>query len=122
MKPALGFHTSLGRGNPCTLVLIGACAGGWWAANFVLMCTLAIYFQVTTDCPVVIAANRDEFLERPAVDPTTLLEHPHVVGGKDLRAGGTWLGISEHGIVAGLLNRRAENGANPRNSDLRERG
>jgi uncharacterized protein with NRDE domain len=84
-----------------------------WAASFVGMCTLAIYFQATRDCPVVIAANRDEFLERPAGDPTTLLENPHVVGGKDLKAGGTWLGISEHGIVAGLLNRRAENGGNP---------
>ena len=77
------------------------------------MCTLAIYFQATRDCAVVIAANRDEFLGRPAGDPTTLLENPHVVGGKDLKAGGTWLGISEHGIVAGLLNRRAENGGNP---------
>ena len=83
------------------------------------MCTLAIYFRATADCPVVIAANRDEFLERPAGDPTTLLDNPHVVGGKDLRAGGTWLGISENGIVAGLLNRRAENGVNP---DARSRG
>ncbi len=78
------------------------------------MCTLAIYFQATRDCPVVIAANRDEFLERPAGDPTVLLEQPHVVGGKDLRAGGTWLGISEYGMVAGLLNRRAEDGGNPK--------
>src|SRR6266853_2533664 len=78
------------------------------------MCTLAIYFQAMRDYPVVIAANRDEFLDRPANDPTTLCESPHVIGGKDLRAGGTWLGISEHGIVAGLLNRRAENGADPR--------
>ncbi|MGB0060085.1 NRDE family protein [Candidatus Binatus sp.] len=83
------------------------------------MCTLAIYFRATRDCPVVIAANRDEFLERAAGDPTTLLENPHVVGGKDLKAGGTWLGISENGIVAGLLNRRAENGGNP---DARSRG
>ncbi|MGD1027794.1 NRDE family protein [Candidatus Binatus soli] len=79
------------------------------------MCTLAIYFQATTkrEFPVVIAANRDEFLDRPGCEPTTLLEKPHVVGGKDLRAGGTWLGINEYGIVAGLLNRRADNGANP---------
>jgi len=83
------------------------------AVNFDRMCTLAIYFQATRDCPIVIAANRDEFLERPAADPTTLLDSPHVVGGKDLKAGGTWLGISENGIVAGLLNRRAENGGNP---------
>jgi uncharacterized protein with NRDE domain len=78
------------------------------------MCTLAIYFQTTRDYRVVIAANRDEFLDRPADDPTTLCESPHVIGGKDLKAGGTWLGISEHGVVAGLLNRRGENGANPK--------
>jgi uncharacterized protein with NRDE domain len=77
------------------------------------MCTLAIYFQTLRDYPVVLAANRDEFLARPADDPVTLCENPHVVGGKDLKAGGTWLGISEHGIVAGLLNRRAEGGGNP---------
>jgi uncharacterized protein with NRDE domain len=83
------------------------------------MCTLAIYFQTLRDYPVVIAANRDEFLARAADDPTTLCENPHVVGGKDLKAGGTWLGISEHGIVAGLLNRRAEGGGN---SQARSRG
>jgi uncharacterized protein with NRDE domain len=77
------------------------------------MCTLAIYFRSLRDYPVVLAANRDESLARPALDPTTLCENPHVVGGKDLKAGGTWLGISEHGIVAGLLNRRAEGGGNP---------
>ncbi|MDO8433188.1 MAG: NRDE family protein [Candidatus Binatus sp.] len=83
------------------------------------MCTLAIYYKVAADCPVVIAANRDEFLDRPATDPATLLEHPHVVGGKDLKAGGTWLGINQHGLVAGLLNRRSENGGNP---NARSRG
>ncbi len=61
------------------------------------MCTLAIYFQMTDDYPVVIAANRDEYLDRPAAKPTALCERPHVVGGKDLRAGGTWLGVNEYG-------------------------
>jgi uncharacterized protein with NRDE domain len=83
------------------------------------MCTLAIYFQATDSYPVVIAANRDEFLERPASPPTTLSERPWIVGGKDLRAGGTWLGINQYGMVAGLLNRRSETPANPR---LRSRG
>src|SRR5579863_7795317 len=95
------------------------CAGARRAVRFCWMCTLAIYFRVASDCPVVIAANRDEFLERPAIDPVTLLEDPHIVGGKDLKAGGTWLGISGNGIVAGLLNRRADNGGNP---DARSRG
>ncbi len=82
------------------------------------MCTLAIYFRVFADFPVVIAANRDEFLARPALPPTTLEEHPSVIGGKDLKAGGTWLGINEHGVIAGLLNRRSER-ADP---DARSRG
>ncbi|HVN63728.1 MAG TPA: NRDE family protein [Candidatus Binataceae bacterium] len=83
------------------------------------MCTLAIYFRAVEKYPVIIAANRDEFLDRPAEPPGTLLEHPHVIGGIDLRAGGTWLGINEHGVAAGLLNRRVEGAATP---NARSRG
>jgi len=85
------------------------------------MCTLAIYYRVFGDYPVVVAANRDEFLDRAALPPTSLGERPRIVGGKDLRANGTWLGINEHGLVAGLLNRRiADNG--PNDANLRSRG
>ncbi|MGH7812599.1 MAG: NRDE family protein [Candidatus Binataceae bacterium] len=77
------------------------------------MCTLALYFKVAPQWPVIIAANRDEFLDRPAGPPGTILEHPQVVGGVDLKAGGTWLGINEYGVAAGLLNRRMEGAANP---------
>jgi uncharacterized protein with NRDE domain len=84
------------------------------------MCTLAIYFQTFVDYPVVIAANRDEYLARPALPPTTLAETPHIVGGKDLRASGTWLGLNEHGTIAGLLNRR--NGGEENDPALRSRG
>lgn len=83
------------------------------------MCTLAIYFRVVPEWPVIVAANRDEFLDRPTSDPTTLCDNPLVVGGKDLRAGGTWLGISENGFLAGLLNRRVDGSPNP---DARSRG
>jgi uncharacterized protein with NRDE domain len=85
-----------------------------------LMCTLAIYYRSFADYPVVVAANRDEYLARPALPPTLLCADPRIVGGKDLQANGTWLGISEHGIVAGLLNRR--NGDAPNDSALRSRG
>ena len=85
------------------------------------MCTLAIYFRVFPDYPVVVAANRDEFLDRPALAPTALGDRPRIVGGKDLRASGTWLGINQHGLIAGLLNRRiAETG--PNDDKLRSRG
>jgi len=85
------------------------------------MCTLAIYFKVFPEYPVIIAANRDEYHARPALPPTTLLEHPHIVGGKDLQASGTWLGINQHGLVAGLLNRRRADFGEP-NPALRSRG
>src|SRR6266436_5417239 len=84
------------------------------------MCTLAIYFRTFADYPVIIAANRDEYLARPALPPTSLLDEPRVIGGKDLRASGTWLGINEHGLVAGLLNRR--NGDSENDASLRSRG
>ncbi|MGH7950275.1 MAG: NRDE family protein, partial [Candidatus Binataceae bacterium] len=83
------------------------------------MCTLAIFYKTARDWPVIVAANRDDFLVRPALAPTTLLQSPHVVGGKDLKAGGTWLGVNEHGLVAGLLNRHVETTANP---NARSRG
>jgi uncharacterized protein with NRDE domain len=84
------------------------------------MCTLAIYYKTFADYPVVIAANRDEYLARAALPPTTLAENPHIIGGKDLRAGGTWLGINQHGLVAGLLNRR--NGTQDNDPGLLSRG
>jgi uncharacterized protein with NRDE domain len=71
------------------------------------MCTLAIYVRRFPAFPLVVAANRDEFLDRPASAPLLLAEHPRIVGGRDERAGGTWLAVSDRGMVAGLLNRRA---------------
>ncbi len=83
------------------------------------MCTLAIYLRVFPEYPVVVAANRDEFLARPATPPTSLGHNPEIIGGKDLKAGGTWLGINEHGLVAGLLNRSSNL---PPDAKLRSRG
>ncbi len=85
------------------------------------MCTLAIYYRVFPDYPVVVAANRDEYLDRPATAPAVLNDDPRVVGGQDLRAGGTWLGVNEHGVVAGLLNRRTAD-YGPADPNLRSRG
>jgi uncharacterized protein with NRDE domain len=70
------------------------------------MCTLAIFVRQLPGLPLVLVANRDEFLDRAATGPELLATAPRIVGGRDLQAGGTWLAISEHGVVAGLLNRR----------------
>jgi len=71
------------------------------------VCTLAIYFQTSAAFPVVVAANRDEFYERPAAPPTQLVDEPWIVAGYDVRAGGTWLGVNACNLVAGVLNRRS---------------
>lgn len=60
--------------------------------------------RVIPGAPLVVAANRDEWLERPAVPMTSLSEAPRIRGGRDGRAGGTWLATSESGLVAGLTN------------------
>jgi uncharacterized protein with NRDE domain len=77
------------------------------------MCTLAIYFQVLSHYPVVIATNRDELLNRPSAAPTLLWKSPWIVGGRDLIAGGTWLGVNAAGMAAGVLNRRSTTTADP---------
>lgn len=72
------------------------------------MCTLALFREVSPAYPLVIAANRDEYLDRPALAPAVLEDPAGVIAGKDLEAGGTWLGCRAEGriLVAGLLNRR----------------
>jgi uncharacterized protein with NRDE domain len=68
------------------------------------MCLLVMLSRMIPGAPLVVAANRDEWLERPAVAMTSLSETPPIRGGRDERAGGTWLATSEAGLVAGLTN------------------
>lgn len=77
------------------------------------VCTLAIYFRASEELPVVVAANRDEFYQRPTEPPTRLSEHPWVVAGHDLVAGGTWLGVNANHLVAGIVNRRTTTQPDP---------
>jgi uncharacterized protein with NRDE domain len=78
------------------------------------VCTLALYFKVFGRYPIVIAANRDEYLARPSLPPRVLARNPEIVGGMDRVAGGTWLGLNAQGLVCGLLNRRSESSPDPR--------
>lgn len=69
------------------------------------MCLLVVLHKVHPDAPLIVAANRDELLARPAVAMTTLqASSPRIIGGRDELAGGTWLATNEHGVVAGLTN------------------
>ncbi|MFZ5476777.1 MAG: NRDE family protein [Myxococcota bacterium] len=69
------------------------------------MCLLAVLSRVRPDAPLVVAANRDELLARPTTPMAVLRADPRVLGGRDDLAGGTWLAVNHHGVVAGLTNR-----------------
>jgi uncharacterized protein with NRDE domain len=77
------------------------------------VCTLAIYVRALSGFPVVVAANRDELYARPTSSPGVLDAAAGIFGGRDDVAGGTWLGVNRHGLVAAILNRRTSEPADP---------
>ncbi|MFO0728198.1 MAG: NRDE family protein [Myxococcota bacterium] len=70
------------------------------------MCTVALAFQRYPGLPLLLAANRDEKLDRPA-EPLALREHQGhaVLTPLDRLAGGTWLGLSRHQVLVAVTNR-----------------
>ena len=70
------------------------------------MCTLILFHHCFADAEFVIAANRDEYLDRPAEPPALRFWHGRrVLAPRDVRAGGTWLGTNDAGVFAGITNR-----------------
>ena len=71
------------------------------------MCTLIAIHRRVSGFPLVVAANRDEYLSRPAEGPA-LRRTPGgwVVAPLDVRAGGTWLGLNARGVFSALTNLR----------------
>ncbi len=75
------------------------------------MCTLLFAWQVDPARPLIVAANRDEFHARPTAAASTWprdaeADAPEIVAGRDLQAGGTWLGVTREGRFAALTNVR----------------
>lgn len=73
------------------------------------MCLIALALEQHPRYPLVIAANRDEYLHRPAAPLDWWQAAPGaapVLGGRDLHAGGTWMGLNSRGRVAMLTNVR----------------
>lgn len=70
------------------------------------MCLIAFALEMSANCPLLIAANRDEYWARPTL-PLSRWRTPSgttVYSGRDVQAGGTWLGFSQQGRVAMLTN------------------
>jgi hypothetical protein len=71
------------------------------------MCTVVILRRPGHEWPLLIGANRDEMRTRPWRPPARHWpDRPEAVGGLDELAGGTWLGLNDHGVLAAILNRR----------------
>jgi uncharacterized protein with NRDE domain len=70
------------------------------------MCLILLALGARPDLPLVIAANRDEFYARPTAAAAPWPDAAHVVAGRDLRDGGTWLGITRAGRWAAVTNFR----------------
>lgn len=70
------------------------------------MCLILFAYQVHASYPLIVAANRDENFSRPTRMAQFWPEHPSILAGKDLQAGGLWLGITRSGRFAALTNYR----------------
>lgn len=69
------------------------------------MCTLIVLDRCVSGRPLVVAANRDEYLDRPAEGfSLRSARGGPIVAPRDLEAGGTWVGLSARGVFAGLTN------------------
>jgi len=63
-------------------------------------------WKVIPGMPLIAAANRDEFYERPSSAADFWKDHPRVLAGRDLKNGGTWLGATRNGKIAAVTNYR----------------
>ncbi len=78
------------------------------------MCTLVVLRRPDHRWPLLLAANRDEMAARPWLPPARHWpERPHVIAGLDLLGGGSWFGLNDDGVAAGVMNREGSLGPAP---------
>ncbi len=83
------------------------------------MCILLTAWRDHARYDLVVAANRDEFHARPSAPADAWADAPQVVAGRDLEAGGTWLGVARGGRFAAVTNvRRPDQASGPRSRGL----
>jgi uncharacterized protein with NRDE domain len=74
------------------------------------MCLILLAYKADARYRLLVAANRDERYDRPALPASAWTDAPHITGGRDLEQGGTWMGYSHFGRFAAVTNFR-EGGA-----------
>ena len=70
------------------------------------MCLILVAWRMSEHFPLVVAANRDEFYARKTAAAHWWPDQPEVLAGRDLLAGGTWMGVTRSGRFAALTNYR----------------
>jgi uncharacterized protein with NRDE domain len=70
------------------------------------MCLIGLTWRSAPQPELVLAANRDEFHDRPSAPAAFWSDAPDVLGGRDLRSGGSWLAVSTRGRLAAVTNVR----------------
>ncbi len=70
------------------------------------MCLILFAYNVHPSYRLILAANRDEFYDRPSAPADFWSKHPHVLAGLDLKEKGTWLGVTKEGKFAAITNYR----------------
>ncbi len=79
------------------------------------MCLILFTYKAHPNYFLVLAANRDEFYARPTLGADFWEDAPHILAGRDLKAGGTWLGVDRFGRFAAVSNYR-DPGSNKTNA------
>jgi uncharacterized protein with NRDE domain len=70
------------------------------------MCLILLVWRAHPEYPFIVAANRDEFHNRATATADWWTDRPDLLAGRDLQAGGTWLGVRRSGRFAALTNYR----------------
>ena len=82
------------------------------------MCLITFAFHQHPDFPLIVAANRDEYHKRPTASAHFWEDTPSIYAGRDLEAGGTWMGVNREGGFAALTNYREFNNTEIATSNL----
>lgn len=103
----VGVRTDEGCDSPGGAAVIRGASRRWATTGEIgEMCLVLLALDTHPDYALVLAANRDEFYQRPTAAAAFWEDAPGVLGGRDLQAGGTWLGIERRGRLAAVTNYR----------------